>query len=328
MLAVLRGVVEEVGENLPEPGRVGVEVDWLRWQFHDQCVAAGVDDGAARFHGVVQHRCEFDPLLAELQFPATDATHVEQVVDEVDHLCELTFHHRADALDRRRVVRDPQNLQAVTDWCERVAEFVRERREEFVFAAAGLGQFRRDLAQIFLECPLFGNVGIRAEDSYRRSGFVADDVHPRQKPAILAVLAAQRKCVFPVDALLNVFGEFSHDIFDVIGVMNRYPAAPLHLFQSGSGILEPIAIEPVDLTVGVGIGDPCQLGDVVRHRAESHFALAELFLRAFLFAQIDDERHSGPVAVLEANARDQDRYPRAILAEVLFLVSACPAGLA
>ena len=81
--------------------------------------------------------------LAQLDLAAADAGHVEQVVDQPHHLPQLPLHHVARLRQHRRVRRrraSRSDLERVADGRERVAQLVRERRQELVLAAVGLEQ--------------------------------------------------------------------------------------------------------------------------------------------------------------------------------------------
>ncbi len=87
ILGVLGGVVEQVGEHLGQPHRVGLQVDRLGRQGDGEFVAAGLDERAAGFQGGLHHGGQFDPLLAEFQLVPGDAGHVEQVFEQPGHDC-------------------------------------------------------------------------------------------------------------------------------------------------------------------------------------------------------------------------------------------------
>ena len=67
LVGVLGGVVEQVREHLGQPGRVGVQVDRLGRQRDGEFVACASMSGRLVFDGALDHRRQFDPLLAELQ---------------------------------------------------------------------------------------------------------------------------------------------------------------------------------------------------------------------------------------------------------------------
>ena len=101
-----------------------------------------LDERAARLDGAVDDRRQRHPLSAEVELVAGNPAHVEQVVHQPDHLTQLPLHHRAGLGDRPALpAGQPQDLQAVADRGQRVAEFVGQGRQELVLAAVGLPQF-------------------------------------------------------------------------------------------------------------------------------------------------------------------------------------------
>ena len=94
-LAVPRAVVEQVGKHLRQPRAIGMDVDRLVWRRHLQRLPTereeghgGLDrvaDGAGQIHGLGPH----------LHLARRDARHVQQVVDQPDHLRHLALHDLA-----------------------------------------------------------------------------------------------------------------------------------------------------------------------------------------------------------------------------------------
>ena len=85
---------------------------------------------------------QIERFLLDVDDPARDARHLEQVVDEPDQVMDLPLHHRAGR-QRARVVKGAgqlQDLEAVQDRRERIAQLVAERRQELVLAAIGAAQ--------------------------------------------------------------------------------------------------------------------------------------------------------------------------------------------
>jgi hypothetical protein len=109
-----------------------------------QLVIATLNEGADRFEGAVDDRGDFNGLLAELDFAARDARHVEQVVDQPDQVLRLSLDHRVGAPRRlaagRRALGD---RQAVRDRRHGVAQLVRENAEEFVLTLVRFGEHGR-----------------------------------------------------------------------------------------------------------------------------------------------------------------------------------------
>jgi hypothetical protein len=160
---VFRRIVQKIRQHLRKPGGVGVEVDRLRRQGNGQLVAGCLDRRTRSVERAIDRRGELDAFLAQGQLSPADATYVEQVVDDPDHLSELALHHCARMLDRASIACfEPHDLQRVADRRQWIAQLVRERGEKFVLAAirflqpldqvhgvVGDGDITKDSAQEF-----------------------------------------------------------------------------------------------------------------------------------------------------------------------------------
>ena len=136
---VLGRVVEEIGEDLREPYRVAVDRERLGRQIEPELMMRRLDEAAAGLDRAPQHDRDLDSLLAELDFATSDAGHLEEVVDEPHHVVDLALHELAHPLRVRMVACcEPQDVQRIADRSERIAQLVREDRQELVLAAVGL----------------------------------------------------------------------------------------------------------------------------------------------------------------------------------------------
>src|SRR5579863_4117295 len=149
-----------------------------------------------------------------------------------------------------------------------------------------------ELAQRLLGLDLRRDVCVGAEPTDHLACLVADRQGARKEPAVAAICATQRKCVFPGRSAFKTFSEFSHDTVDMVGVVNLAPTPALHVLESGPGIVEPALVEPV--CPAGAIGGPGELADVVGELMESGFAFGErrvrpLALGNFLRDDIDAE---------------------------------------
>src|SRR5262249_6400868 len=79
-----------------------------------------------------------DALAAKLDLPQRDARDIEQIVHQPHQLAHLAVHHRAHLLGAPRVeLASPEEVDAVAQWCERVAQLVAQGAEELVLALVG-----------------------------------------------------------------------------------------------------------------------------------------------------------------------------------------------
>ncbi len=129
---ILGRVVEQVGEYLRQPRLVGDERHGLLGQVHHQRVSALFDqrtrglDGA--FHDLAQ-RCR---VLAQGELGLADPGNVEQVIDQAHHQRQLPLHQCQQLAVHRGG--HAQHGQRVLQRCQRVAQLVRQRRQELVLA--------------------------------------------------------------------------------------------------------------------------------------------------------------------------------------------------
>jgi hypothetical protein len=144
-------------------------------------VAAPVDERPARLERARRDDAEVDGLAAEPEPALGDARDVEQVVDQPHELADLAVDDVAAPRDDRGVLGlRAHELDDVADRGQRVAQLVREHRQEVVLAAVGV-------AQRLLEPHGLGDVGQRAADDARVALAVALDAAPRAQPARRAV---------------------------------------------------------------------------------------------------------------------------------------------
>ncbi len=134
---VLGGIVEQVGEDLREAHHVRLQHDRLRGKRHRELVLRGVDQRPARLERGVDHRCEIDRLLTQLDLAQRDSGHFHQVVDQPRHVADLPIHHLQDTRPALAELRQPQHADRVADRRERIAQLMREHREERVLAPVG-----------------------------------------------------------------------------------------------------------------------------------------------------------------------------------------------
>ena len=126
VLGVLGGVVEQVRRRPAPAGRVGVRPTAAR------AAGATVSSWPAasmsrlgRLHRAGDDVASSTGSLRSSILPRDDAGHVEQVIDQPDHVLHLPLHHLPRPLDDGGVrPRQLQDVQGVADRGQRVAQFV------------------------------------------------------------------------------------------------------------------------------------------------------------------------------------------------------------
>ncbi len=138
-LRVLGRVVQQVGDDLRKPHRIRNQGHGLVRHGHRQLVMRRLDQRAARLDGALEHRAEVDGLLAQLDAAPRHARDLHEIVDEPDEVVHLALEHLVDLRGGGRVEpRRAQDLQAVANRRERIAQLVSERGEELVLAPVRL----------------------------------------------------------------------------------------------------------------------------------------------------------------------------------------------
>ena len=184
-LGELGGVAQEIRHRLRQPDRIGVEVDRLVGQHNSELLAAGLHERAARLDRRAKHGREVHTLCAQVEAIAGDPGHIDQIVDEPGHLPHLALDRGKRPLRfRRERVLAVQDLDGVTYGRQRVAQLVRQYRQELVLRAV-------DCLQGILQ-GILGLLAVRdIEDHVYRaedpSGPVADRVGVGQYSATPAV---------------------------------------------------------------------------------------------------------------------------------------------
>jgi hypothetical protein len=137
---VLRGVDQQVRDDLREPRQVAFEGNRLRRQIDRQRVARSIDDRLRDLDRTLDDRRKLQRFTPQMELAARHARDVEQVVEQVRHLRHLPIDDVA-APDHLRVALGgaAQHLDRIADRRERVAQLVRERRDEVVLLRDRLG---------------------------------------------------------------------------------------------------------------------------------------------------------------------------------------------
>nr|WP_229792281.1 hypothetical protein [Lysobacter bugurensis] len=138
---VTRRVVEEIGDDLHEPGAVALHGQRFRWHRRGQRVAARIDERAHLFHRGRDDGAHVDRRDVELDQAACHARHVEQVVHEGRDVADLAADDLARGAHARGILGNhAQQLRGGGDRRQRVAQFMAEHGEELVLALVGQAQ--------------------------------------------------------------------------------------------------------------------------------------------------------------------------------------------
>ena len=138
---VFRRVVEQVANNLGEAREVAFDEQPLRGKIHREIVPALDDQRAARLQRPRDERGDFHRIAPQVDRAAGDASDVEQIVDQPCQVQRLPFDDVVRPRDLCIVdLTIAHDLHGVVDRRERIAQLVREDRDEFVLVTVRLGQ--------------------------------------------------------------------------------------------------------------------------------------------------------------------------------------------
>ena len=275
-VGVLAGVVQQVAEYLGEPPLIAVYVNRVGWQRHDDFVLQAFRQWTAGLDGVLQHGGELRMLLAQFQLVTGDATDVEQIVHEPDHLCQLSLHGLLGLPENvAAAVRAFHDLQHIVKRRERTSQFVGQDRQELILAAVGLLELDKHAVRL-----LFGTLAVG--DISHDTGEIAllaqcELTHRQFHRKCAAVLAATLHFpAYPDDLRLSgaqVLGKVAL-VLAVIGFRHQRVDVPAENFlgliseQSFSGRIE--RLHPAFFVDGDDAVD-----DVVNDRTDAFFGFAE-----------------------------------------------------
>ena len=159
----------------------------------------------AGFHRAFDYVAQIDIFQAQRELARRDAGDIQQVVDQPCELRALPVDDGAASRDFIRIgmIRF-QHLGGDANWRQGIAQFMRQRGDKNVLAAVCRFQhgFAREqlfmaLAQQLFVVDALGHVRVGAEPALDAATLGAHSDCPGQEPAVLAVVAAQRKGVFP-----------------------------------------------------------------------------------------------------------------------------------
>ena len=169
--------------------------------------------------------------------------------------------------DRRaRHALEFQDVGRGTDRCERIAQFMRQHRQERVLAGVCRFQFRFCLFQ-------HGDIGAGAEPLHHRPERILQGHHPRVEHAVLIGCGAQREGALERHAIVHALPPQPPHAIDHVGGAEMLPGQRLHHVRRGARVIAPAVVIPVHDAVGVG--NPGHLRNRVGQQAQALLAFAQ-----------------------------------------------------
>ena len=311
---VLGGVIQDVRDHLHQARTVARHVQRLLPLLYPQLVALHVEQRAHLFDGAVDDCGDVEVFLLDLGQAAGDARDVQQVVHQVGHVLGLAHDDVAGVARALRVERAAlQELGGGRDRRQRVAQLVRQHRQELVLLAVGG-------AQLVLDALAHGDVAAFHEDALDVALRAADRLVHEVDEALF-----QRRAGFALDAHRH---RMAHErLARLVDLVEQLEEALVRdLGQRLARRLADQLAAADQLQVGL-VGDlehvirAAQHGeDAGRLLEQAHQALVLLFAVAFRqhFAGHLDAGaiHAGHGAVLVAHRRVREAEPGVLVVAV------------
>jgi hypothetical protein len=144
----LRGVRQEVHDDLRDSGAVGENRKGLRGQVEDESDALRLETREAALDGEVDGALKRDHLRPQVDLPVGDPIHVEELFDQAQKMARLALDHPTLRLDRGVRRGDAlEDVESREDRRQRATELVRKHREKPVLVDVRLRQVRVCLLQ-------------------------------------------------------------------------------------------------------------------------------------------------------------------------------------
>ena len=289
-VAVLDGVVHQVGHHLVEAQPVRLGLDALRGLERERragAVRLRLEPG----HHLAHHRGQVDRLPLDGEAPRRDPGNVQQIRHQARQPGDLLAggfgvpeHASGEGRWELGAGLAGQHVQLERERRERGPELVARDREERIPRGERVPE-RRGMPLLLVD------VGGHPEPADVPALRVTEQLNPGEEPAEDTVGAAEG--VLHLERLTG--GEAVlpalEDGGEHLRVVHRLPAPALHHLRRGAGVLEPPAVDVVDEPVGPG--GPGKPRHVLHHRPELPLALAKSQLGAPAVLDVD---HAADVA--------------------------------
>jgi hypothetical protein len=130
---IFRRVVEHVADDLRKPDRIAGHGDGVRGHGHRQALALAFDAVPLHLHRLLERVAQIHRHTLEVDQPAADPRHVEQIVEQARQVARLASDQTAcPVLLRPHRVGPLQHGEGVDDDAHGIAQLVRQHREELV----------------------------------------------------------------------------------------------------------------------------------------------------------------------------------------------------
>ena len=278
-IGIFRGIGEQVRQCLGQPQRIDHQLHRFSRQHDVDAVPLGVDQRPRGLDRRRHQRCQVHRFLAQLQPAAGDARHVQQVVQQQRHALYLARDHipaplQLPFIGRRRL----QQLGRIANRRQRIAQLVRQRRQELILAPVRLAQRIFGMFQA-------ADIQVDAGPASDLAVVVANRHALGQYRVILAVGPAHAVVSIPVAAAANAFAPRFGGCRQVIRMQHLHPSGARALL-----LRQPEQAQELLAGIGVAalrIANPYAVVDRLADRAIQLLALAQCLLGQLLGGHVD-----------------------------------------
>jgi hypothetical protein len=107
----------------------------------------GCDERSRRFHGDCDDLRQCHPLKPKLDLVRRDARYIQKIVDEPDHVPELTSHHSTCVFESDWIVwRQFEHLDPTQERGQRISQLVSEQGQELILLPIRARELGREVA--------------------------------------------------------------------------------------------------------------------------------------------------------------------------------------
>ena len=226
-----------------------------------EAVAAAVDRAVAGGDSRLDHALDRNRLTHERDLALRRPRDVDQLLDQMPHARDLSVENFAQAnQDGVAVLERAQHAGGVGDRRQRVAQLVREHREELALSALGQAQLPGSPGKGVLEQLALVNIDQRADESDRFARAAPARYAVLEHPSVFTIAAAQAQVERIRTRSLEARGLDADAALEVFGMDS---AGPPHTSQSGfrnAGEDGPRWAQPVMATARAGAPDQHRRG--------------------------------------------------------------------
>ncbi len=236
----LGGVGDQVRQRLRQPAAIAAHEDALVGDVDVETVAAGIELVVTGRDRGLDDALDRHLLAHERDLPLRRARDVDQLLDQMAEPADLALEDLAQPdEDRIGVLERPQNARGVGDRRERVAQLVREHRQELALAPLGQAQLLGALGERLLELLPLMDVDAAADVADGRAVAAEAGHAVVEHPAVFAVMTAQAQVHRERRLRFEAGRADAEAAVEILGMDGAGPAVALQLVRRAAGVGGP-----------------------------------------------------------------------------------------